>query len=248
MPEALGWWMVVLLVGLVCFATGPGVRAENDLFLVHDEAQDYYCAGEQITVVLTVSDLTNLVNGVQVHMKFDEERVSLERIDSGDGAGSPWNWGYPSQVVEGGHLTYAVALLGGYTDADAVVARFVFVAKFAGLAQIKFRPSEPGWVNKLTKYPESTTISPQLHGSVDVYVARFGDGNYDGIIDLADFSSFVECLTGPVDADEAPAYPLGPPEYCGCCDSDGDGDVDLRDYAAFQRATNHQLLAVSEMS
>jgi hypothetical protein len=53
-----------------------------------------------------------------------------------------------------------------------------------------------------------------------------GDGNGDGVVDLADYALFFDCLTGP----EMPA-----PAGCGAFKFDADLDVDLADFAAFQR-------------
>lgn len=47
----------------------------------------------------------------------------------------------------------------------------------------------------------------------------------DGAVDLADHQAFKNCLTAP----DVPATP-----ECSCADVDGDGDVDLRDWAWMQ--------------
>ncbi len=53
----------------------------------------------------------------------------------------------------------------------------------------------------------------------------FGDGNFDGDVDLADFEASIECHSGP-DADAPPP--------CAPFDFDGDGDVDRHDAGALQ--------------
>ncbi len=58
-----------------------------------------------------------------------------------------------------------------------------------------------------------------------------GDTNEDRRINLQDFASFPGCNTGPVGPAAPPAYPAA----CRCLDSDGDGDVDVADFAEFQR-------------
>jgi hypothetical protein len=51
----------------------------------------------------------------------------------------------------------------------------------------------------------------------------FGDGDCDGDIDLDDFKSFAEAVTGP-----------GADEQCPAFDADADNDVDLLDFGALQ--------------
>lgn len=59
-----------------------------------------------------------------------------------------------------------------------------------------------------------------------------GDGNGDGVVDLADFGDLFDCLTGPDD--------IILPEDCLAFDFEPDDDVDLRDLHAFQRAFEPQ--------
>ncbi|MBN2563813.1 MAG: hypothetical protein JXQ75_23105 [Phycisphaerae bacterium] len=60
----------------------------------------------------------------------------------------------------------------------------------------------------------------------DAYPAP-GDCNADGAVDLADFQTLTACLAGPA---------ITPASGCWCHDLDDDADVDLADFAAFQRA------------
>ena len=53
------------------------------------------------------------------------------------------------------------------------------------------------------------------------------DCDEDGSVGFIDHRRFVECVTGP---DQAA------PVECHCFDVDGSDTVDLRDFAAFQRA------------
>ena len=53
-----------------------------------------------------------------------------------------------------------------------------------------------------------------------------GDCDYDGVVGRGDIRSFTDCADGP-------GTPFAPAE-CGCSDFDGDGDIDLRDFAAMQ--------------
>ncbi len=54
----------------------------------------------------------------------------------------------------------------------------------------------------------------------------FGDSDVDADVDLGDAECFVACLSGPR---------ILPPLGCGKARLDGDWDVDLRDFAVFQR-------------
>ncbi len=65
-------------------------------------------------------------------------------------------------------------------------------------------------------------------GIVRLMATHSGDFDNNNKIDLADFSDFHDCLSGPEGVMPAPA--------CSSGDSDLDDDVDLRDFAAFQRA------------
>ena len=72
-----------------------------------------------------------------------------------------------------------------------------------------------------------------LCGRVDMGAYEFGIGDYDcdQTVDLADFSSWQACMTGPSTADTAVPHAPG----CEGFDFDGDGDVDLLDFGGFQR-------------
>jgi hypothetical protein len=48
-----------------------------------------------------------------------------------------------------------------------------------------------------------------------------GDCDYNGVVDLEDFSAFTSCLVGPA---------LEVPPGCDCHDLDADGQVSLRDF------------------
>ena len=53
-----------------------------------------------------------------------------------------------------------------------------------------------------------------------------GDADGDGAITLHDHAVFVDCISGER---------VGPPDGCSSLDSDVDGDIDLKDFASFQR-------------
>jgi len=71
-----------------------------------------------------------------------------------------------------------------------------------------------------------------LAGTVDLGVYEFGIGDFDGSgnVDTSDLTGLPQCMTGP----------NGPPYVAGCevFDFDGDADVDLRDYRAFESAAS----------
>ena len=75
----------------------------------------------------------------------------------------------------------------------------------------------------------------------DVSVARVvcddpmaGDIDCDGDVDLADHAAFAECMAGP-GMFPAPAPPWSPYECLNAFDDDVDDDVDMHDFAVFQR-------------
>jgi len=59
-----------------------------------------------------------------------------------------------------------------------------------------------------------------------IAAAQPGDCTEDGVVDLADYLVFEQCVTGP---DNGPVM-----EDCSCADLNEDDDVDLADFAAFQ--------------
>ncbi len=60
------------------------------------------------------------------------------------------------------------------------------------------------------------------------------DADFDGDIDLNDFSAFQACFNGP----NRPYATAGVPRTCACLDDDQDGDVDLNDFSVFQACFN----------
>ncbi len=224
-------WLV--LGGVACFVGSSFCRAGNDLTLEANQGSCCLRAGDSVTVRLVLRCLLRSINGVQVLIEFDDELLSLEDVIPGDGAGSPWDMGMGLPQVSDGQITYMIVLLGTSTDQDAVVARFVFSALSDGLARVGFRLDEPPLVSKLTAYPNGETVVPQLHDPAEIVLAALGDSNADGQVDLTDFVGLAACLTGPVQAEQSPTYPLGAPNHCGCFDFDADGDVDLVDFAKF---------------
>ena len=127
----------------------------------------------------------------------------------------------------GGDLAYVLVLLGSGSDEDAVVAtvEFEFLPGPTPVAAgVQLIPEAPPLLTKLTLASTGGTIIPELQGAP--VIARVGDWDTDGAIDLADHQGFVSCLGGP-DLTGLPA---------GCCriDFNGDDDVDLLDFAELE--------------
>lgn len=62
----------------------------------------------------------------------------------------------------------------------------------------------------------------------------FGDFDSDAAVGVSDFEALTGCMAGP-DAPPVAICPHTPQDYVNVFDSSADGDVDLRDFAAFQR-------------
>jgi hypothetical protein len=56
-----------------------------------------------------------------------------------------------------------------------------------------------------------------------------GECDADGLTSLTDYTTFEECLAGPLDP---------PPPGCSCFDVNRDGYIDLKDFGIFQAAFN----------
>jgi hypothetical protein len=78
-----------------------------------------------------------------------------------------------------------------------------------------------------------------LCGRVDMGAYEFGIGDYDcdQVVDLADFSSWQACMTGPLDSAAFHSTIDIRQSTIGCesFDFDGDGSVSLLDFSGFQR-------------
>ena len=94
---------------------------------------------------------------------------------------------------------------------------------------------DPGFVGQ----PGETDLEGHarvLCSRVDMGAYEFGIGDYDcdQMLDLNDFANWSSCMTGPSTADTAVPHAPG----CEAFDFDGNGDVDLLDFSAFQRVLN----------
>ena len=82
-------------------------------------------------------------------------------------------------------------------------------------------------VNYVTEY--FGELSTEVDAVADVAGGLMGDGDWDGDVDRDDLVIFNECVTGPGGDAEWPEC------RCRTMDFDGDGNVDLRDFAEWQR-------------
>ncbi|MCH7872426.1 MAG: hypothetical protein IID33_12070, partial [Planctomycetes bacterium] len=80
--------------------------------------------------------------------------------------------------------------------------------------------------NRNLVFEPSLTASAFLHISDPIPVA-FGDTDVDFDVDLTDARLIIDCLSGPGTATVSPE--------CDHLDGDQDDDIDMRDYARFQR-------------
>jgi len=71
---------------------------------------------------------------------------------------------------------------------------------------------------------------------VDMGAYEFGIGDHDcnDVVNLVDVGAWDVCQTGPLDPPSSPLV-KGGGSGCEAFDFDGDGDVDLRDFAGFQQ-------------
>lgn len=185
--------------------------------------------GSTVTVLLTVSDLEQLIGGVQALIQFDSSVLSVVSVLPGDGSGSPWDSAVEiHETAKEGILTYSLILLGSGSDQDAVVARIelLFNPGSGPAAGVVALINEvPPLVTQMTQYPDAFPVIPEL--GLPVVFGVPGDMDRDGDIDSDDYVGFESCLEGP-GAGYAAAE---------CCnvDFDLDADVDLLDFAEFAR-------------
>lgn len=186
--------------------------------------------GDTVTVLLTVSELSTLINGVQALIAFDDPALSIVDVQPGDGTGSPWDASaVVYENVASGVLSYAAGLLVGTLESDAVVARFTVLFNASAeppAGTLELLASAGTLTTKLTHASTGTALVPTLGGPVGIGV--FGDADTDGHVDAIDFGLFAWCFAGPDEAYSAPT----------CCrlDFELDGDIDLIDFAAVQCA------------
>jgi len=135
----------------------------------------------------------------------DEDRLDVE-ISDDDGA----SW----------HLIESVPHSEGWVEREVNVADYV-----EATSQVKVRFSAMD--NPNNSKTEGGLDAVSIF-DLSCFAAPNGDFDGDGDVDLDDFASWDDCMTGPDD----PPYGEG----CAAFDFDTDYDVDLTDFAAFQEA------------
>ncbi|HUN81240.1 MAG TPA: lamin tail domain-containing protein, partial [Phycisphaerae bacterium] len=86
------------------------------------------CPGS-LDVQLNLSGLVSPINGVQVLLRYNTSRLSLQSITAGNGSGSPWDSAMQVSFSDNsGSVTYALVLVGGGTTTNATVATLHFTA------------------------------------------------------------------------------------------------------------------------
>jgi hypothetical protein len=115
--------------------------------------------------------------------------------------------------------TLRVALIGGFTP--ALGQQFVVLsASSVNGTFFTVESLNPGLMANVIYGP--TTVTLEITA-----VPALGDCDDDGDADLDDYAQFPGCLSGP-------GVPYDP--ACECADSNSDGAIDLRDFAALQRS------------
>jgi hypothetical protein len=185
--------------------------------------------GDTFTVLLKVSELNTVINGVQALIAFNEPALSIVAVQPGDGSGSPWDASiviYESSA--GGVLSYAAGLLVGTLQNDAVVARITVLftpGATPPAGTLELLATAGTLTTRLTHASTGMGLIPTLGGPVGI--GMFGDADTDGDVDFADFGLLASCLAGP-----GVAYSS---QTCCRLDFDGEGDIDMVDMAHFQR-------------
>ena len=79
------------------------------------------------------------------------------------------------------------------------------------------------------------TVDLGYHHAVTGAPMLGGDFNFDGVVDAGDYADFANCFSGPCVTPPC-TIPLYDGPCCGVGDFEGDGDIDLIDFAGFQAA------------
>ena len=149
-------------------------------------------------------------------------------------------YSYPADVAEssddfaaGPAVLQGSVILASYqppTEFTLDVSSVVNEAMLGSLNRVAFRfqinPDTPH--NRNQAFIDALDDEPSTKPFLTIDEAQLpGDSDGDGDVDLADYSTFFDCMEGP-----AIPFDTG----CDVFDFDQQGDVDLRDFATFQQA------------
>lgn len=194
------------------------------------------CIGGPLLVEIWVSQVdggTEGVAGGSVDLHFANAALTAEAIDHGGV--------FVNQTS--GTLDNALGLvddLGGVTPNPgvgvapdwALLARVTLTATGPGPAQLSMTPGSLAFALSGANGPLDAESQVTLAVPADVVVTAItlpGDTDCDNDVDLDDFTRFHDCVTGPLQGNPGPLS-----AGCALVDLEGDGDVDMVDFAMFQ--------------
>lgn len=185
------------------FSQGPDciltVQAPDTLTLTEQFCSKCVRHPGSVTVSLDASMLSDPINGVQALFSYDPLFLNLTGVSPGDGQGSPWDAGMIVHAEDdGGDITFAIALNGSQTQADATVATFQFNTVQQGETDLTFREAGMPFATKLTTSLSQTVLPTKVDtGPILIGDLSKGDMNGDGSKDGLDVQAFVDLLLSP---------------------------------------------------
>jgi len=160
-------------------------------------------------------------------------------------AGVTWSKNIPVSRVFDSHVGFPEDFkLGDYYHmiSDDVAANVAYAATFNGEQDVYFlRIGDCNDNGTHDSADIADGTSTDLNGNTVPDECERGDFTGDIAVDLVDMLVFTVCQTKPC-PDDSCDPPLYPAPVCALGDFDADGDLDLRDFAAFQ--TTYDLAAV----
>jgi hypothetical protein len=187
--------------------------------------------GDFLRVTLAVSCVDVPLTGYQAFLEFDT--YALTFVEGNYVLPGPFGLPLINPIVADGDAIDLAAGINPFAGqppllVDADIAHLVFQANSRmDVARIRFRTDEP---STRVSTPDGP-LAPGLRDSLAVVLrpctsCLWSDLNCDDVVDAADFVSFSGCMHGP-------GEPV--PVECAPADLDDDADVDLQDFAEFQR-------------